>query len=86
MLDAILNFIDTTGFMALINSMKDAVANGENFLMVIGTPLMIIIACVLLYLAIVKQYEPLLLLEPASENLRVSGSLHMHPSIFISMH
>lgn len=62
MLDAIMNFINTTGVMALVNSVKDSIANGENFLVVIGTPLMIAIACVLLYLAIVKQYEPLLLL------------------------
>lgn len=85
MLDAILNFIDTTGFMALINSMKDAVANGENFLMVIGTPLMIIIACVLLYLAIVKQYEPLLLL-PIAFGMLLTNLPMFSNSAAIMMH
>ncbi|MFR5439978.1 MAG: sodium ion-translocating decarboxylase subunit beta, partial [Monoglobus pectinilyticus] len=37
-------------------------SSGGNILEVIGTPLMIVIACVLLYLAIVKKFEPLLLL------------------------
>lgn len=56
---------------------------------VIGTPLMLIIACVLLYLAIVKEFEPLLLLPIAFgmllSNLPMfanSGAIMMHPEFF----
>ena len=62
MLDSFVSFLGNTGIAALITSMKDAIANADNILAVIGTPLMLIIACVLLYLAIVKKFEPLLLL------------------------
>ena len=62
MLDAFSSFLGSTGIAALINSMASALASGKNILEIIGTPLMIIIACVLLYLAIVKKFEPLLLL------------------------
>ncbi len=62
MLDAFSSFLGSTGIAALINNMTTAVASGKNFLEVIGTPLMIAIACLLLYLAIVKKFEPLLLL------------------------
>ena len=65
-------------------------ANGfESVVAVIGTPLMITIACVLLYLAIVKQFEPLLLLPIAFgmllSNLPMfanSGAIMMHPEFF----
>ena len=57
-IDSIVSFMGNTGIAALIESFK----SGGSFLEVIGTPLMIIIACVLLYLAIVKQFEPLLLM------------------------
>ena len=65
-------------------------ANGfESVVTVIGTPLMITIACVLLYLAIVKQFEPLLLLPIAFgmllSNLPMfanSGAIMMHPEFF----
>ena len=49
-MDAIMNFVSQTGFSML--------AMGDNW----KTIIMIVIACVLLYLAIVKQFEPLLLL------------------------
>ncbi len=49
-MDAIMNFVSQTGFSML--------AMGDNW----KTLIMIVIACVLLYLAIVKQFEPLLLL------------------------
>ncbi len=62
MLDAFSSFLGSTGIAALINNMMTAVSSGKNFLEVIGTPLMIAIACLLLYLAIVKKFEPLLLL------------------------
>ncbi len=75
----------STGIAALIESFK----SGGSFLEVIGTPLMIIIACVLLYLAIVKQFEPLLLMPIAFgmllSNLPMfanSGAIMMHPEFF----
>ncbi len=62
MLDAFSSFLGSTGIAALINNMMSAASSGKNFLEIIGTPLMIAIACLLLYLAIVKKFEPLLLL------------------------
>ncbi len=62
MLDAFSSFLGSTGIAALLNNMMTAVSSGKNILEVIGTPLMIAIACLLLYLAIVKKFEPLLLL------------------------
>ena len=89
MLDAFIGFWESTGVAALINSMVEAASSGKNFLEIMGTPLMIIIACVLLYLAIVKKFEPLLLLPiafgillsnlPMFEN---SGSILMHNEFF----
>lgn len=89
MLDAFIGFWESTGVAALINSMVEAASSGKNFLEIIGTPLMIIIACILLYLAIVKKFEPLLLLPiafgillsnlPMFEN---SGSILMHNEFF----
>ncbi len=67
-MDAVLNFIQQTGFSML--------AIGDNW----KTILMIAIACVLLYLAIVKKFEPLLLLPIAFgmllTNLVGSGVYH----------
>ncbi len=89
MLDAILNFVNTTGIKALIDGMNAALQNGSNILTVIGTPLMIAIACLLLYLAIVKQYEPLLLLPIAFGMLLTnlpmfsgSSAIMMHNEFF----
>ena len=89
MLDAFIGFLESTGVAALINSMVEAASSGKNFPEIMGTPLMIIIACVLLYLAIVKKFEPLLLLPiafgillsnlPMFEN---SGSILMHNEFF----
>jgi sodium ion-translocating decarboxylase beta subunit len=61
-LQSFIDFLNSTGVAAMIHSMQDAIANGQSILQIIGTPLMIIIACLLLYLAIVKKFEPLLLL------------------------
>lgn len=62
---------------------------GGNLLEIIGTPVMIIIACILLYLAIVKKFEPLLLLPIAFGMLltnlpmfKGSGAILMHPEFF----
>ncbi|MEG1441109.1 MAG: sodium ion-translocating decarboxylase subunit beta, partial [Oscillospiraceae bacterium] len=69
--------------------MSASMANSENFLQVIGTPLMLAIACVLLYLAIVKKFEPLLLLPIAFGMLLTnlpmfsdSGAMLMHTEWF----
>ena len=85
MLESFMNFLSSTGIAALIESMK----SGGSFLEIIGTPLMIIIACVLLYLAIVKQFEPLLLMPIAFgmllSNLPMfanSSAIMMHPEFF----
>ncbi|MCX7715188.1 MAG: sodium ion-translocating decarboxylase subunit beta [Clostridia bacterium] len=64
--------------------MKTAAASG-NFLQVVGTPLMIIIACVLLYLAIVKKFEPLLLL-PIAFGMLLSNLPIFKDSSAIMMH
>ncbi len=88
-MNGFIEFLNSTGVAALIDGMKTAFQSGENFLMIIGTPLMIVIACVLLYLAIVKQFEPLLLLPIAFgmllSNLPMfanSGAIMMHPEFF----
>lgn len=93
MFDSIMSFMSSTGIAALIYSAKDALALGfqgfEAVIAVIGTPLMLIIACVLLYLAIVKQFEPLLLMPIAFgmllSNLPMfanSSAIMMHPEFF----
>lgn len=88
MLQSFLNFLESTGVAALIDNMQQMAQSG-NFLQVVGTPLMIIIACVLLYLAIVKKFEPLLLLPIAFGMLLTnlpmftgSGAILMHTEFF----
>ncbi len=88
MLDSFISFINSTGVAAMVTQMQQAFADG-NILQVIGTPLMLIIACVLIYLAIGKQFEPLLLLPIAFgmllSNLPMfanSGAIMMHPEYF----
>ena len=94
MLQSIIDFLNSTGIAALIENAKSGFAAAgsgfEQVVSVIGTPLMIIIACVLLYLAIVKEFEPLLLLPIAFgmllSNLPMfsgSGAIMMHPEFFI---
>ena len=93
MLQSIIDFLNSTGIAALIENAKSGFAAAgsgfEQVVAVIGTPLMIIIACVLLYLAIVKEFEPLLLLPIAFgmllSNLPMfsgSGAIMMHPEFF----
>lgn len=93
MFQSTINFLNSTGIAALITNAKDALAAGatgfDGIVAVIGTPLMLIIACVLLYLAIVKEFEPLLLLPIAFgmllSNLPMfanSGAIMMHPEFF----
>jgi len=71
----------------MITQMSTAMADG-NWLQVIGTPLMLAIACVLLYLAIVKKFEPLLLLPIAFGMLLTNlpmdiGQRLMHPQFYV---
>jgi len=68
-------FITDTGFYNIIN--VEAFNNPElgaveQYIQAFGSPIMIIIACVLLYLAIAKKYEPLLLLPIAFGMLMVN--------------
>jgi len=77
-----------TGIAALIQSAQEALAEGQ-YLQAFGTPLMIVVACILLYLAIVKKYEPLLLLPIAFGMLltnlpmfKGSGAILMHTDFF----
>ena len=93
MVQSIIEFFNSTGIAALIENAKSGFAAAgsgfEQVVAVIGTPLMIIIACVLLYLAIVKEFEPLLLLPIAFgmllSNLPMfsgSSAIMMHPEFF----
>ncbi len=89
MSDAFSSFLGSTGISALISGMTEAAASGKNILEIVGTPIMIIIACVLLYLAIVKKFEPLLLLPIAFGVLltnmpmfKGSGAILMHTEFF----
>ncbi len=81
MLESLISFAQSTGVNALIEMFK----SGE-WVAAIGTPIMLIIACVLLYLAIVKKFEPLLLLPIAFgmllTNLPVFSGAIMHPEFF----
>ena len=87
MLDCFISFLGVTGIAKMIIQMSQAYADG-NWIQVIGTPLMLIIACVLLYLAIVKKFEPLLLLPIAFGMLLTNlpmdfGQKLMHPQFFV---
>lgn len=76
MLEIFANFLQNTGFYALISSGGiDAVK----------TIIMIAIACVLLYLAIVKKFEPLLLL-PIAFGMLLSNLPMIKDSSAIMMH
>lgn len=89
MLESILSFLQNTGVAALIQNAQAAMNSGASFLEVIGTPVMLAIACVLLYLAIVKKFEPLLLLPIAFgmlltnlPMLKDSSAIMMHTEFF----
>lgn len=76
MLESFVNFFQSTGFAALIQ-----LGGGE----AIKTIIMLAIACVLLYLAIVKQFEPLLLL-PIAFGMLLSNLPMIKDSQAIMMH
>ena len=75
-MEAVMNFINQTGFSML--------ASGDNW----KTVLMVVIACVLLYLAIVKKFEPLLLLPIAFGMLLTNliGAEVFHEELFAGGH
>ncbi len=84
MFDSLINFTQTTGVAALVDFFKSG-----DMLSAIGTPIMLIIACILLYLAIVKKFEPLLLLPIAFGMLitnlpmfKGADAIIMHPEYF----
>lgn len=88
MLESLINFLGETGIAKMFAQMSTDAAAG-NWLQVVGTPLMIIIACVLLYLAIVRKYEPLLLLPIAFGMLLTNLPMEfaqdlMHPDFFVN--
>lgn len=80
MLESFVSFLESTGIYALVSSGPvDA----------IKTVIMLAVACVLLYLAIVKKFEPLLLLPIAFgmlltnlPMLKDSAAIMMHPEFF----
>lgn len=76
MLSSIVNFAQSTGFYALISD------GGIN---AVKTIIMIAVACVLLYLAIVKKFEPLLLL-PIAFGMLLSNLPMLKDSSAIMMH
>ncbi|MGN0108040.1 MAG: sodium ion-translocating decarboxylase subunit beta [Hominilimicola sp.] len=76
MLESFTNFLQNTGFYALISS---------GGLDAVKTIIMIAIACVLLYLAIVKKFEPLLLL-PIAFGMLLSNLPMIKDSSAIMMH
>jgi oxaloacetate decarboxylase beta subunit len=87
-LSSLINFLGETGIAKLIAQMSESAAAG-NWLQLVGTPLMLVIACVLLYLAIVKKYEPLLLLPIAFGMLLTNLPMDfaqklMHPDFFVN--
>lgn len=80
MLESLINFYSSTGISALF---------ADGTVSAIKTVIMIVIACVLLYLAIVKKYEPLLLLPIAFGMLlanlpmiKDSSAIMMHTEFF----
>ena len=69
----------------MLQNAQETLASGGNFLQVAGTPIMLAIACVLLYLAIVKKFEPLLLL-PIAFGMLLSNLPMLKDSSAIMMH
>lgn len=75
-LDSIVNFFENTGVYALLSS--DSIST-------VKTVIMIVAACVLLYLAIVKKFEPLLLL-PIAFGMLLTNLPMIKDSAAIMMH
>ena len=72
--ESLMNFVEQSGISGIINDWRVLV--------------MLIISCVLLYLAIVKQFEPLLLLPIAFGMLvtNLPGANMYHPELFAEGH
>ena len=81
MLDKILNFLETTGISRLFKPLETDAANGAWW----QTVIMFAIAAVLVYLAIVRKFEPLLLLPIAIGMLltNLPGANMFHLNFFI---
>ncbi len=77
LLDSITKFLESTGF---------AILGSEGGVATLQTIVMLIIACVLVYLAIVKGFEPLLLLPIAIGMLltNLPGEGMFHPELFMT--
>lgn len=83
LLNGLYQFFQNTGIYKLFSAGSDAVLSVGNF--DIGTVVMIIIACVLSYLAIAKGFEPLLLL-PISFGMLLAnmpGAGLLHNQLFV---
>lgn len=84
MFDSLITFSQSTGIAALIDMFRSG-----KMLDAVGTPIMLVIACILLYLAIVKKFEPLLLL-PIAFGMLITNlpmfdgadAIIMHPEYF----
>ncbi len=89
MLDALKGLFDSSGFGALYNAEEPFEYFGIKSSFDFGTIIMILISCLLFYLAIVKKFEPLLLLPIAFGMLLVNipgpiGDSVYHSEIFIN--
>ena len=80
-MESILDFLKQSGFYQLFNS-------GTDWWGPVSTIIMLLVACVLLYLAIVKKFEPMLLLPIAFGMLltNLPGAGMYHPDLFSGGH
>lgn len=76
MLESLVSFMSSTGIYAMF---------ADGAVSAIKTIIMIVIACVLLYLAIVKKFEPLLLL-PIAFGMLLTNLPMLKDSAAIMMH
>ena len=86
--EAIKNFLGDTGFKAMFGNVHKGVSSFEEFTANYGYLVMILISFILMYLAIAKGFEPLLLLPIAFGMLltNLPGSNMFHEAIFAGGH
>ncbi len=90
--DVIKNFLNDTGFVKMFGNIGKGLSGAgsafENFVANYGTLVMILIACILLYLAIGKGFEPLLLMPIAFGMLltNLPGADMFHEVLFSGGH
>ena len=89
MLDALKGLFNSSGFGALYNAEEPFEYFGIKSSFDFGTIIMLLVACLLFYLAIVKKFEPLLLIPIAFGMLLVNipgpiGDSVYHSDIFIN--